>query len=107
MVAILNAQDVMQVAASHYKVKVDNSHVRVVENVLAPGDKDPLHTHPAGWYYVTQPGTMKIVFASGKTDTWNAKQGESGWMQAEAAHTSENVGKTTLAYTLVEVKSAR
>ena len=100
------AQDVMKVAAEHYKVKVDNAHVRVVENILAPGEKDAMHTHPAGWFYVTIPGTMKIVFANGKTDTWEAKAGESGWMEAEGPHTSENVGKTTLGYVLVEVKSA-
>ena len=105
--ADVKAQDVMHVASNHYKVKVDNAHVRVVENILAPGEKDPMHTHPAGWFYVTQPGTMKIVFANGKTETWNAKQGESGWMEAEGPHTSENIGKSTLGYVLVEVKNAR
>jgi hypothetical protein len=60
-----DAQDVMKVAANHYKVLVENAHVRVVENTLNPGDKDSTHTHPAGWYYVTKPGTMKIDFADG------------------------------------------
>jgi quercetin dioxygenase-like cupin family protein len=101
-----SAQDVMAVAANHYKVLVENAHVRVVENTLAPGEKDPMHTHAAGWYYVTKPGTMKIVHADGKVDTWEAKAGEAGWMEAEAPHTSENVGKATMGYILVEVKSA-
>ena len=100
------AQDVMAVASNHYKVRVDNTHVRVVENVLAPGEKDPLHTHAAGWYYVTKPGKMKIVHADGKSEVWDAKEGEAGWMEAEGPHTSENVGTTTLGYILVEVKSA-
>lgn len=100
------AQDVMKVAADHYKVRVENDHVRVVENILGPGEKDPMHTHPAGWYYVTKPGTMKIVRADGKVETWEAKAGEAGWMEAEGPHTSENVGKEPMGFILVEVKSA-
>ncbi|MBZ5546932.1 MAG: cupin domain-containing protein [Acidobacteriia bacterium] len=100
------AQDVMKVAADHYKVRVENDHVRVVENILGPGEKDPMHTHPAGWYYVTKPGTMKIVRADGKVETWEATAGEAGWMEAEGPHTSENVGKEPMGFILVEVKSA-
>jgi quercetin dioxygenase-like cupin family protein len=100
------AQDVMVAAPAHYRILVENADVRVVENTLAPGEKDAMHTHPSGWYYVTTPGTMKVVFADGKTQTWEAKAGEAGWLNAEGPHTSENVGKTTMGFVLVEVKSA-
>ncbi|MBZ5526226.1 MAG: cupin domain-containing protein [Acidobacteriia bacterium] len=105
-VALAQGQDAVKVAPAHYKVKVENAHVRVIENTLAPGEKDPMHTHPAGWFYVTRPGTMKVVHADGKTVMWEAKEGEAGWMEAEGPHTSENVGKTTMGFILVEVKSA-
>ena len=101
-----NAQDVVKVAPEHNKIILENADVRVIENTLAPGEKDAMHTHPSGWYYVTKPGTMKIVFADGKAATWEAKEGEGGWLQTKAPHTAENVGKTTLVYVLVEVKSA-
>lgn len=65
-----------------------------------------MHTHPAGWYYVTMPGTLKVTRADGKTEIWNAKAGEQAWMDAEAPHTAENIGKSTIQYVLVEVKSA-
>jgi quercetin dioxygenase-like cupin family protein len=100
------AKDVMKVAPEHYVVRVDNANVRVVENTLRPGEKDGWHTHPAGWYYVTQPGKMKIVHADGTESIWDARSGEAGWMEAEAAHTSQNVGATTMGFILVEVKSA-
>jgi oxalate decarboxylase/phosphoglucose isomerase-like protein (cupin superfamily) len=105
-VSPLPAQDVLRVAGNHYKVLVDNPHVRVVQNTLEPGEKDPLHTHPAGWYYVTQPGRMQVVFASGRTELWQPGAGESGWSPGEEAHTSENVGDTPMSYVLVEVKQA-
>jgi len=100
-----HAQDVIKVAPEHNKIILENADVRVIENTLAPGEKDAMHTHPSGWYYVTRPGTMKIVFADGKVATWDAKEGEGGWLQTKAPHTAENVGKTTLVYVLVEVKS--
>ena len=36
---------------------------------------------------------MKVVFADGKVATWEAKEGEGGWLQTKAPHTAENVGK--------------
>ena len=100
------AQDAVKVAADHYVVKLENKHVRVIENTLKPGEKDGMHTHPSGWYYVTQPGTMKVIHADGKSENWEAKAGEAGWLKAEGPHTSENIGTTTMGFVLVEVKSA-
>jgi len=100
------AQDALKVAPNHYKVLLENDHVRVIENTLPPGAKDEMHTHPSGWYYVTKPGTMKVVHADGKTEIWKAKAGESGWLQTEGPHTSENIGKKTMGFVLVEVKGA-
>lgn len=100
------AQDAVKVAPAHYKVLVENAHVRVIENTLKPGEKDDLHTHPSGWYYVTKPGLMKIVHEDGKSENWEAKVGEQGWLKAEAPHTSENIGTTTMGFVLVEVKGA-
>jgi oxalate decarboxylase/phosphoglucose isomerase-like protein (cupin superfamily) len=102
----LKAQDVVKVAGEHNKTLMEDQDVRVIQNTLAPGEKDALHTHPHGWYYVVKPGKMKVVFKDGTEAIWDAKQGEGGWIKARAAHTSENIGDTTLVYVLVEVKSA-
>ncbi|MGZ5382074.1 MAG: hypothetical protein ACXWFQ_09430, partial [Thermoanaerobaculia bacterium] len=71
--ACARAQDVAVVAKDHYKVLFENAQVRVVENTLKPGEKDPMHTHPAGWFYVTQPGMMKVVHDGGRVEMWEAK----------------------------------
>ena len=104
--AAASAQDAVKVAPDHYKILKENKYVRVIENTLAPGEKDGMHTHPSGWYYVTKPGSMKVVHADGKSEIWEAKEGEAGWLNAEGPHTSENVGKTTMGFILVEVKNA-
>jgi quercetin dioxygenase-like cupin family protein len=98
--------DVMKVAPDHYRVLVDNAQVRVLENTLKPGEKDGSHTHAAGWYYVTRGGMMRVVHEGGKTEVWTPTTGDSGWMDAEAVHTSENVGPASMSFILVEVKSA-
>lgn len=96
----------MKVAPDHYKILFENDQVRVLENTLAPGEKDPTHTHGAGWYYVTSPGTMKITFPDGKVATWESKPGESAWLKTKSPHADENVGKTSLTWVLVELKNA-
>lgn len=100
------AQDVLKVSPATNKLLVDNQYVRVLESTFRPGAREPLHTHPAGWYYVTRAGTLKVTYASGKVEMWTPKVGEQAWMEGEEAHTAENVGKTTLQFILVEVKAA-
>ena len=100
------AQDIVAVSPAHARVLVENERVRVVESTLPPGAKDPMHTHPAGWFYVTRPGSMKVVYADGRKETWAPKAGESGWLPGEGAHTSENVGRSPITFVLVEVKAA-
>jgi oxalate decarboxylase/phosphoglucose isomerase-like protein (cupin superfamily) len=102
----VHAQDQVAVAPAHTRVLVENARVRVIESTLPPGAKDPLHTHPAGWYYVTRPGAMKVAYADGHTETWAPKAGESGWLPGEGAHTSENIGRGPITFVLVEVKGA-
>ena len=87
-------------------VLTENAQVRVIQATFAPGAREPTHTHPAGWYYVTMPGKLKVTYADGKVEMWDAKVGEAAWMDGEAPHQSENVGSTTLQYVMVEVKSA-
>jgi len=100
------AQDLVKVAPQHSKVLLENDDVRVVETTLASGETDPVHTHPSGWYYVVQPGIMKITFADGKVAAWNSQAGEGGWLATKSPHSDENVGAKTIVWVLVEVKSA-
>jgi len=49
---------------------------------------------------------MKVTHADGKSELWEPKTGDSGWMEAEGPHSSENVGTEPMGFILVEVKSA-
>ena len=102
----VRAQDVTRVSANTSVVKADNQYVRVVEAQIEPGAAEPMHTHAAGWYYVSQGGILEVRFADGRIETWAPKTGESGWVDAEAPHVSRNTGDTTLVWTLVEAKGS-
>jgi len=104
--AAVSAQDVLKVSPATNKVLVENEHVRILQSTFKPGAKEGVHTHPAGWYYVTKGGTLKVSYADGKVEMWKPKAGEQAWMDGEAPHSAENVGKTTLQYLMVEVKDA-
>ena len=100
------AQDAVKVSPQINQVLVDNAHIRVVKSTFAPGQKEATHSHPAGWYIVTQGGDLLVTPAAGKASHWLAKTGEQAWMEPESAHTAQNVGHGTFEYILVEVKGA-
>jgi len=100
------AQDAVKVAPGINTVLVDNSKVRVIRSSFAPGASEGTHTHPAGWYIVTKPGTLRVTTADGKVEEWKATAGEQAWIDGEGAHKAENIGESTLEYVFVEVKGA-
>lgn len=98
------AQDWVKVAPKGKDVKADNNIVRMVEVTLAPGDKEPVHSHPAHVYYALTEGKMKVTYADGKTENYDLKPGECGYSDAERPHSTENVGDKTIKFLLVELK---
>lgn len=100
------AQDVAKVSPGTTKVVFENAYIRVIRSTFPPGASEPSHTHPAGWYYVTQGGTLKVTGADGKSEDWSVPTGHDEWGDGEAPHTATNTGKTPMEYLFVEVKAA-
>ena len=92
-VVAAKAQDPVKVDPKHYKVVLNNEHVRIMDVRIKPGEKTPMHSHPNHAIYPLTGGTMKFTLADGKTNTATAKAGQVVWHNAET-HTVENVGKT-------------
>ena len=104
--ATLYAQDAAKVSPKTTSTVFENDQVRVIRSYFAPGASEPVHTHPAGFYYVSHGGALKVTGADGKVEMWTPKSGETEWSDGEAPHSAVNVGKAPLEYFLVEVKSA-
>lgn len=99
-----NAQaDIMEVAPNSNKVILDDSHVRVIEGSLKPGEKTAMHHHPDHMIYFTSGGTVRFTLKDGTTKEQTSKTGEARWNEA-VDHQTENIGTTIVKYVIVEPK---
>lgn len=97
------AQDAAKVAASIYKVLLENDRVRVLDFWMKPGDKLPMHSHPAGVTYFVTGGKVKTTLPDGKVTEMEPKAGEARWADA-VVHANENTGTTDAHVIVVELK---
>ena len=98
------AQELSKVDPAHVAVKLDNDALQVTEITFKPGEKLPLHTHPAYAVYTIHGGTVRIAYQGGKTEDLVWDHGDVIYGNPEGPHTTENVGKTTVKILLVELK---
>jgi len=99
-----SAQDWLSVGGGAKKVLLDNAQVRVVELTLAPGHKEPVHTHPANFAYVLTPGKVRVSYVGGETAEMEAKRGQVIWSDPEGPHTLENLSAKSIKAVVVELK---
>ena len=97
------AQDMVKVAPKNCKVLLDNDQVRVVRVVLKPGEKLPMHSHPANIVYSLSGGKATYTLADGKTEEREVKAGQTTWSEA-GSHSTENTGTTESRALVFELK---
>jgi beta-alanine degradation protein BauB len=102
-VAMAKAQDAVKVDPGHFKVILNNEHVRIMDVRIEPGGKIPMHSHPNHVLYSFTGGKTKFTLADGKTNTATLKAGQVVWHNAET-HTVENVGKNETHTLDIELK---
>ena len=98
--------DAATASPDRFKVLLENQHVRVLEYVLLPGERDQWHTHPPKVSYVVSGGTLRITTEDGQSFLTDEKTGSASWMDTLGKHFAENVGKTPVRIVLVEVRHA-
>jgi len=103
--ALLSAQDVVQVAGDSHKVILENAQVRVLAVTLKPGQKAPMHSHPANVSYVLSDGKLRVTMADGKSVDKEPKAGTASWSEA-TTHAVENIGTTDFTQVQIELKNA-
>ena len=100
-----SAQDVVQVGGDSHKVLLENAQVRVLAVKIKPGEKVPMHSHPASVSYVLTDGKLHITLADGKTVDKEPKAGAATWSDA-VTHAVENVGTSEFSQVQIELKAA-
>ena len=103
--ASLRAQDAALVNPKTIHVTLDNDHVRVFEAKLPLGWKEKQHSHPTSIVYVIAGGTVRNHLPDGKSSVVKFTAGETLYRDP-VTHWTENIGKTTLRFIVVELKSS-
>lgn len=98
--------DAVVASPDRFKILLENEHVRVIEYVLLPGERDQSHTHPPKVSYVVSEGTLRITTEDGRSFVTEEKAGSATWMGTLGRHYAQNIGKTPVRIVLVEIKSA-
>ena len=99
-----NAQDPVKTSPQYYKVLLENNQVRVLEYRLKAGEKEPMHSHPAGVVYVLSGATLKFSYPGGRTEEKAAATGEAIWRDP-VTHAVENIGKTEAHAIAIDLKT--
>jgi beta-alanine degradation protein BauB len=97
------AQDPVRVDPVNHRGLFENEHIRVLEYRDKPGNKAPMHSHPAYMTYVTGTGKTRIVQANGESNVEDTAGSEFACLPA-SQHATENVGNTPSQELLVEFK---
>ena len=67
-----------------------------------PGDKTTIHTHSAAFLYAMTDGKLQVNYSDGTKQMLEFKEGFSMFAPADKPHWTENVGKNTVKFLLVE-----
>jgi beta-alanine degradation protein BauB len=100
------AQDPVQLAPQIYRVLLENSHVRVIDYRLKPGEKEPMHSHPFGAivYFLTDT-KIRTTLPSGKIAESSNKAGDVLWRDP-VTHAGENIGRAEAHSLIIEPKKS-
>lgn len=99
----VHAQDLVKVSPSQARVMLENDRVRVIKLVYKPGEKVPLHSHPA----------VVVIYMTDCKSSFHSTDNESGEHALKAGtvrwspgttHVNENTGDTVCEVMLVELK---
>lgn len=100
-----HAQDPVKVAPKNVKVVFENDRVRVIEVRIKPGEKIPVHSHPANVTIALSDFKGKFVSDSGEPTVKQFKLDTVLWSEP-ITHASENVGSTEIHAIAIELKDS-
>ena len=103
LAAQASAQDPVKLSPTMYTVLLDNPQVRVLEFHAKPGEKEPMHSHPAAVVYMLTAGKATFLTADGKSEEREWKAGTAIWSDP-TTHAYQYVGPTEGRVLIVELK---
>lgn len=90
-------------APQHYKTRIENERVRVLEYRSQPGQQSALHSHPESVIYSFNRATMRITAPDGSHEDIVLQPGEV-ILEPETTHALQNIGETEAHLLVIELK---
>jgi quercetin dioxygenase-like cupin family protein len=101
-----HGQDPVKTSPQYYKVLMENDQVRVLEYRLKAGEKEPMHSHPAGVVvYVPSGAKLKFSHPGGRMEERAAATGETVWRES-ITHAVENISNTEAHAIAIDLKTS-
>ncbi|HVS12847.1 MAG TPA: ester cyclase [Thermoanaerobaculia bacterium] len=97
------AQDPVELSPQMYSILFENDHVRVLDFRAEPGDKEPLHSHPAAVAYILADGKIRSTTKNGESEEIEPRAGTAVWVDS-MTHTYENLAPTSAHVLIIEMK---
>jgi uncharacterized RmlC-like cupin family protein len=97
------AQDPVRVDPGHYKVEVENDHVRVLRIRYGPHEKSVMHGHPATLAVFLADAKFRFTYPDGRKEDGAVKAGDVMYFDA-LEHLPENLADVPLHVIAVELK---
>lgn len=99
----VTAQDLAKVSPQQCKVVLENDRVRVLKLVYKPGEKVPLHSHPAVVVVYMTPCKSSFHSTDNESGEHDLAAGTVRWSNG-TTHINENTGTTECQVMLIELK---
>jgi len=101
----VKAQDAASADPKHFKIELDNPHVRVLRFTLEPHGISIAHEHQTNHVEVQLTDSKeKEIFSDGKEHVSDNKAGHVEWEGAVGKHTNQNIGDTPIETIIIELK---
>lgn len=105
--------DALIAAPQNHKLLLENDHVRVLDTIIEPGDRTPIHTHrwPSAMYvvswsdFIRYNDTGEVILDSRTAESLKVPPAVL-WSPPLPPHSLENVGEQTLRVISVELKES-
>ena len=97
------SQDPVTLSPQYYTVRLDNDTVRVLEYRLPSGQKEGMHTHPAGVVFSLADGKFRTTLPDGTSSDASVHKGDVTWRE-RTSHAAENIGTTEAHALAIELK---
>ena len=97
--------DPLIVSPDHYRLVIENEHVRVIRQHLGGRDKAPMHQHSLGAVMVlVTDQNVRQTAPDGTTREQHRKAGESFWSEP-TTHAGQNLSDSPYEYIRVDIKA--